>query len=467
MSVNKEESMKKKSLIYFIGNFSSKMMTMIIIPIYAKYLSASDLGNFDFQQTLGNLLAPILVFAIWESILRFGLNKSDADKKRVISTGIIFSLILLIIFTIVLTGTYLHVYDSSTLTFWYLCMIIFMPILTLCQYIVRTIGKSRVFVEASVYSSIFNLGLLLLLVVILNMGLFGLVVATTLTSIINIIVLLYRGKIKKYISFSDYDGKLLKQMVLYSLPLVINLTFSWGINGFSRFYINLELGAELNGIFAFGSKFSGILATIGTVISMAAIEDAVISYKKENFKLKFEMVIRDSIELLFSSSLLFLPLISLAFPLIENNQYQMSLNIIPILLLVTLFQTFATLVGNIFNVFGKTQYIFYTSIVGAVISILLTVLLGSYFAIVGVAIAQLIGSVIMFLVRYMFGRKLMPYNLPVTYITSYLIIYVIIAIICLTSNILLNSISFVMLTIFIIYSNKNILIKILKKILKR
>ena len=34
----------KKSAIYLIGNFSSKILMAIIIPIYAFYIQSSDLG---------------------------------------------------------------------------------------------------------------------------------------------------------------------------------------------------------------------------------------------------------------------------------------------------------------------------------------------------------------------------------------------------------------------------------------
>ncbi len=95
------------------GNFSSKLFGMIIIPIYAKYLTASDLGTFDFQQTIGNLLMPITALAIWEAILRFGLNQSERKTNEVITTSVVISTITIFISSIILLATYIPIYGLS------------------------------------------------------------------------------------------------------------------------------------------------------------------------------------------------------------------------------------------------------------------------------------------------------------------------------------------------------------------
>ncbi|MFQ7235018.1 MAG: hypothetical protein ACLRPU_09115, partial [Enterococcus hulanensis] len=102
--------MMKKSLIYFAGNFSSKIFGVIIIPIYAQYLSAAQLGDYDFQQTVGNLLMPIIGLAIWEAILRFGLNAEGKELHEIITTAIFILSATLSVSFVLLLITYANLY---------------------------------------------------------------------------------------------------------------------------------------------------------------------------------------------------------------------------------------------------------------------------------------------------------------------------------------------------------------------
>lgn len=130
MKKKQSDSMTKKTLIYFAGNFSSKIFGVIIIPIYAQYLSAAQLGEYDFQQTLGNLLMPIIGLAIWEAILRFGLNADGKNLHQIITTAVFVVASTVGFSSLLLLLTYTNIYGFSILTLLYVLLIITMPIVT-------------------------------------------------------------------------------------------------------------------------------------------------------------------------------------------------------------------------------------------------------------------------------------------------------------------------------------------------
>ena len=133
---NDNNSLVKKTLIYLAGNFSSKIFGVIIIPIYATYLTASQLGKFDYQQTIAGLLNPIIVLALWEGVLRFGLKAQGNELKRVLSTAAIIASGTLSLFLVILTVTYTQLYGISLTTLLYVTMFIFLPIIQLLGYMV-------------------------------------------------------------------------------------------------------------------------------------------------------------------------------------------------------------------------------------------------------------------------------------------------------------------------------------------
>jgi len=202
---NNNQSMTKKTLIYLAGNFSSKIFALIIIPIYAEYLSALELGQYDFQLTIANLLTPVIGLAIWESILRFGLKAEGKELKRIFSTASIISFGTLTVSFLILLILYNNLYGFNTQSFLYVLLIIMMPMVTILGYMARAIKANKQFAVSGVLSSFVNLTGILIFVIIMDLGVTGLLISTVIGSIFNIGYLLIATEIFKYLSFDYYD----------------------------------------------------------------------------------------------------------------------------------------------------------------------------------------------------------------------------------------------------------------------
>ena len=50
------ERLAKKAGIYFIGNLSTKFLSVIVVFIYAFYINAEDLGKYEYIQTISNII---------------------------------------------------------------------------------------------------------------------------------------------------------------------------------------------------------------------------------------------------------------------------------------------------------------------------------------------------------------------------------------------------------------------------
>lgn len=62
--------------------------------------------------------------------------------------------------------------------------------------------------------------------------------------------------------------KLLKAMILYSLPLVMNALAWWLNNASDRYILTFFCGTAINGIYAVSYKIPTILSTIQTIFIM-------------------------------------------------------------------------------------------------------------------------------------------------------------------------------------------------------
>ncbi|WP_207942083.1 hypothetical protein DOK78_002988 [Enterococcus sp. DIV2402] len=462
-----DKTMIKKTIIYFIGNFSSKVLGTLIIPIYAIYLSASELGNYDFQQTIAQFVSPIIVLAIWEGILRYTIGSSKEKMENIVSTSIIFSMIMCVASFVILHIIYSNISAFNEYLHLYILMITLTPVVSVLQFSSRGIGKNTSFVFSGIFSTIINIGLLIVLVVFMKMGIVGLLISTIGTQIFTIIYIYIHAKIFELFSFSKFSLNSLKILLSYSIPLIFNLVFAWFLNGFSRFFVNYTFGATENGIFAFSLKFAAILATIGQVISMVVIEDAILSKDDKHFINRFEKNIGIIFSTMLNLSILLIPLITISYQFITNNDFKSSLIYIPFVMLGTIFINMSTNVGSIFNVFSKTTSIFITSLLAAFSNIIGVVILSHFFGVLGVAFSYLISGFVLLLCRYILGSKIIYYKINWRDISIQIIIYTFVSFISLLNILIINIVLEIVLLLFYVYLYRKGLAKYINKFKER
>lgn len=424
--------MIKKTLIYLAGSFSSKIFGILIIPIYAAYLSPKILGEYDFQVTIANLLMPILVLALWESVLRFGLTAEEYELRQILSTTFFICICTLSLSFIILLCTYFMLYGVSLVTFLYVVMIILLPLLTVLGNMARATKKSSVFAFSGLLSSGVNMIGILILVVWMKQQLLGLLVSTIAANIVNITFLFFLGGIFRYVSLADFSKEKAKILIGYSAPLILNLFFGWFVSSFSRVLTNQWLGATANGVLAFASKFAGIVMQISGIVNMSVIEDAVLTMGDENWTNKFEKNIENVTALFFRVCFILMPVVGLYYQTVSNSHYQSSLNLVPILFLATLYANTSTLLTNIFSVFNKTSKIFITTIYGAAGNVVGAILFGYLWGIKGIVFGQMVGAIIQVISRYVYGNRIKSYSINWKKQAQNSLLFVIISLLVLT-----------------------------------
>ena len=63
------------TIVFAIGNFGSKILTFLLVPLYTSLLTTEQYGTADLITTTVSLLCPVLTLTIYEAILRFALDK--------------------------------------------------------------------------------------------------------------------------------------------------------------------------------------------------------------------------------------------------------------------------------------------------------------------------------------------------------------------------------------------------------
>lgn len=415
MSMFSMKTILRKSIIYLIGNFSAKILSSLIIPIYAVYLSSSALGEFDYIQTLMNIIGPIATVAIWESVLKFNLdiNSSEKNKRELFSNAVFVVLIssMLIILSLLIYNSYFNIFKTSV--FLSITMILLTPYLMLFQYFSRSINDTVTYVYSGIISSLVNFSSILFFVVYLNKGVSGLILSYVLGQISGVILIGIRTKIIQYIDIQSVSYKILRKMILFSTPLAINSISLWLINGLSRIIITNSFGLETNGEFAFAAKFSTFLSLFAGVINMALIEEAIINSKEKNFSNNFQRNFNFLAEMFLYLAILFLPIIYIFFTFIQHTDFVEAYSFVPIIMLGSVFSILSTNLGALFQAIEKTRLHSISTITGGLFFIVMSYSMMPSLGVYSVALGQMIGFLTMFLVRLYFAKKLVGINLKI------------------------------------------------------
>lgn len=452
----------KKSGLYLIGNLSSKILTSLLVPIYAFYVSSADLGTYDYSHTIMNILIPILFISVWDAIIRFVLSeKREREKEKAIASSAIFTCLMNAV--ILVCGlTFGFLFKANDIIYLTL-MISAGSLAQIWQFYSRALGRNTVYVCASLGGTIVNLGLNILLVCVLHVGLAALYISFITGQLCVFVIAESFVHVHKYIRKRNFDLDILKRMLCFSAPLVANSIAMWLISGFGRTVIVNELGPSVNGLYSFANRFVNIVNVFGSVISMAILEEAMISLREKGFDDKYPQTIETLFRFFQSLILTAVPALVLFYHIFSATEYYESVHYLPILFLYAVFLTMATNLGVAFNVLNKTQIQFTTTVLGAVVTVAVSYLLINFIGIYGVLIGQCAGALSMMVSRYLMINRFVAFKIHWAVILIKMIIYLVVTNLLTSANLYVNVIALLLCGCYALYDNRMLLADLFKR----
>lgn len=380
----------KGTVVYMIGNMMSKVLQMLILPIITASLKTSEYGYYDLIVTTINLVTPVITFQMIEGMFRFMYDGTEDDKKSTVSTVTAFLVgggvaLAIIIFTGSLISDSLQYPVLIYLN--YISSIIF----TYMQKLARCQQKNQQFAISGVLNTIVMLATQALTLLVLNMGVDGMLIANFISYIIAALYLMFFLDIKHWLGIRYINKTVFLKLIRYSAPLIPNSICWWLVSSSDRYVITYFLGTAANGIYSIAGKFSQMITFATSVFQLAWQESAIMEENSENRDKFYSNTFNTYMKLLLGGYLVILPFIKMIMPVLVSKEYQMGYLYNPILLIGAILSAFSQFYGSAYLVFKKTSGALSTTVVAAIINILigigLTPVLGLYAPALGTAIA--------------------------------------------------------------------------------
>lgn len=395
--MNRYKKLISNTIIFGIGTFGSKVLVFLLMPLYTRVLTSSDYGVVDLIIQTSNLLIPIVSLGIANGVIRFGLDKS-VKKSDVFSIGLITIVcgfgIFLILIPVLSKITYIS--GHTILIYIYVLM---SCLRTLCSQFVRAKEYVKLYAFDGVISTITIIIFNVLFLLVFKLGITGYVLAIVMSDMLSTLFLFWAAKLHRYVRIKSINKDLAKSMIKYSIPLIPATIFWWITNVSNRFIVAYVLGSEANGLFAVSYKIPTIVVLISNIFMDAWQMSAVSEEDKASRAKFFSKVFNIYQSILFlcaSGIILFSKLFT---KLLVSDAFYLSWKYIPFLVMATTFSCLVTFLGSVYMVEKKSILTLSTTVVGAVVNVVLTFLLINKYGVNGAAFATFISYFIVFILR--------------------------------------------------------------------
>ena len=188
--------------------------------------------------------------------------------------------------------------------------------------------------------------------------------------------------------FSLCDKALLRNMIIYSLPLIPNMLSWWMTNISSRYIIAGYCGLGIAGLFAGASKIPALINVVASVFQQAwqfaSVKEYQESAKSEFYSRVFYYY---SFFVIMSSSVILAVLPYLSHFILKGKFYEAWIYT-PLLLFSATLGCYSIFFGTFYAVVKDNKKTMYTTLVGAAVNIVLCFMLIPVIGVLGALIAN-------------------------------------------------------------------------------
>lgn len=469
--MSREGKLAKNSLILAIGTFLPKLAQFVTLPILTGYLSKDDYGTYDLIIILASLLLPAVTLRIDTASFRFLIDdRNDVNKSKSIITNNIFFIIVTSIIALIVLFFCLFKLPISTRLL--ICLYFLLDIyVSSLRQISRGLSQNLKYSISAIISAACQLIFVVVFVYLLKFNLNGSILALTIAELCSILFLNFSVKIYKYIDVKSISKSEIKRMLTYSWPMVPNSMSMWVMRVSDRLVVTLFMGVSANAVYAVANKIPQLLTLAQNTFTMAWQENASIVSKDKDASKYYSNMFKMMLDLMAGAMCLIVASTPILFKILIRGNYTDAYVQIPILILAMFYFSMSSFLGGIYVAYMKTKSVGITTIISAIINIVIDVALIHFIGLFAASLSTLISYVFLFFFRLVDVQKIIKVDYSKIHLSVILILTIILTGIGMIQNRYFQIINVILAcTVFVFFNREflSLLSSILKKkVLKR
>ena len=406
---NKFKQLASDTLMMAVGQFSSKILSFLLVPLYTYVLTTEEYGIYDIINVTISLLTPILTCVILEGVLRFALDKKY-NQYEILTIGSLFvaiaSLLIIVLYPL------LSLIDTMREYYIWFFLLFFLSAFesVLMQYL-RGTNRVKFYAICGVLSTFAYLLFNILFLLIFKWGFSGYLLAVIISKIVVIVIICIRiNYLRSIVNPFTIRQEVYKDVLKYTVPMIPNSLCWWVSNSSDKYMLLWLANTSVVGVYSVAYKIPSILSVFISIFMSAfqisAMTDFGTNESKDFFSKSYRMF-ASFVFMVSTGVILFSKF--LAFFLYQKEFFD-AWKCSTILVVAFAFNSLSALLGTVYTSAKKTLFLFYSTIIAAIVNIILNYFLiqklGSY----GAAIATMISYGVVWVVRIINSKKIFDFE---------------------------------------------------------
>lgn len=418
--LSKLKSTAKSSFIYGIGNLSTKLIGLILLPLYTRVLPVGEFGMLAMLETTSQILITLFGLSLYNAFLRWYWEKEYSELRK----SLFFTVLVFLTFVVALMAVSL-ISTSKTLATFLLnnsqdYQLIRLMVITAALEILgvlpftlmRVQERPVLFISSNILKFSVNLGLTIFFIVGLKHRIEGIYEAQIIG---NIVFFLFISKFVRSNTEAKFNRKVLGEMLTFSMPLVFASIAGIFLNLTDRYAIKFINGLDELGSYQFGFKIANAIKVI--VLNSVSFALTPIVYRiinepgSKRFYSKILTYMGFGVMIIVMAVSFYGKEISMIFA--DKKEYWSAYPIIPVLAFGLFFSSLRDAVYTGLNITKKTKITAAIIITVSILNIALNVTFIYLFNSMGAAIATALSQLFYLVLVWKFSQKyfFIPYEL--------------------------------------------------------
>ena len=413
--MDKYKNLAFNTVIFTIGSFGSKIISLLLNNLYTKHISPSHLYTKTLLETLALFLIPVFTLSLREAVIRYGLDK-NYDKTEIFTTSSIMTFMGLVPMVVIVPLIHFIPLFSSLESYTVLLIVYVFTssVRAQCSQFVRARELVRLFSFDGILTTLLLLAFNIVFISHMGMGVRGFMLSTILSDLCSAVFLYFAAGLRKYLRADAFSLELGKVMLRFCIPL-IPTTVMWTFTGFSdQLFIGGIRGDEDAGIYSAATKIPNLISMLSTIFFQAWNMSAITENESEDRNIFYEKVYSAYEALLFiggAGLILFVkPLSAVLINYSVYPEYRVAYIFTPLLIAAAVFTCLDLFLASIYTATQHTKNAFITILAVCISNIILNAVLIPIMGIQGAALATFLSYFLCYVIRIVDARRFVPFK---------------------------------------------------------
>ena len=386
--------------LYLVASFVPMGINLALMPVYSLYMEKSDFAIVSYFNSFNSLFFPFILFYLNQYYMREYFYLDEEGKEKLYANmyktflflpfagALISSLFVCFYILFFNSKSSIPFFPYGPLTFF---SIAFTGLYYIEQVELKNSRNAKGYLYIVLFYSVAGSLISVFLVAIANWGALGKMLGVFVSSVLIFLYLLKKKWTK--IHLYSFEWRMLKNAVVFCLPLVFAAMLNFFSNGMDRILLERSVSVDTLGVYSIGISIGGTMSIFSSSIGNTFSPDIFEALAKKD-KIKMMKYVFLQFSIMLAVVLVFVLLAKFLIIVFTANRYLEATPIARITAFNALTTMMYSVVSNVIFSYKKTKLILYTKIIGSIICVGMYFILIKYYKEIGAAVGYVCGNII-------------------------------------------------------------------------